>query len=100
MGCSYKFDANVSVAIWREFISRKAMGGPSSDSRGLTVSQHENLHLDDYRRGMGSGSLDAAYQSEGFATAADCEAQRQGFQAFIERHTDSVSNASGKRDAD
>jgi RHS repeat-associated protein len=97
--CSYKYDASVNVSIWRQFISRRAMGGPSDDSPGLTLAQHENLHLGDYRNDMGSGALDAAYQSEGFSTLAECESKRAGLQAFLDAYTDAVVDATGWRDA-
>jgi RHS repeat-associated protein len=92
-----KFDANVKARVWRQFLNHQVMNGPSADSPGLTLAQHENLHISDYKRAFGGNALDALYQTEDFTATSECDAKRQGFGAWLDSYADGVVGASGRQ---
>jgi RHS repeat-associated protein len=96
--CRYKFDANVSASAWREFVSRDAVN-KLSRSPGLTIGQHESLHIGDYLSAYAGNKLDALYQSEGFGSLAACGQARSGLAAWLQSYRDGVlAESGGKRD--
>jgi len=52
---------------------------PSCDTPGKSLSQHEDLHVNDLRDAFNGDLLDSKYTTEGFGSLEACEAARNGF---------------------
>ena len=93
-GATFKFDATVEFAVWREFVTKETILSPSCDSPGLAIGQHEDLHISDYKTGFAPGILDSRIQSEGFSSMAECEEHSAALTSEVGKYRDSVLAAS------
>jgi RHS repeat-associated protein len=97
VGCKYKFDVYVDTRIWRQFVSEDAKNWDSTDSPGMTVAQHEDLHVADFTGAFGS-ALNGKYQTEGFSTKAACECKRAGFSAWFAKYSADIEKWTRRHD--
>ena len=98
-GC-YGFDVVFTVDLWEEFtVSQQDANQPNSsgNSPGLTLKQHEDLHIRDYRRGMTARAINRAIPTEGFTSFSACTAARDTVVGRIDAFLHGVAAASGRR---
>jgi RHS repeat-associated protein len=92
------FNARLNVKVWREFsVSSKT---PSCDSPGLTLAQHENLHVQDWRSSVNRRNADAALETEGFATPEECEEAQENFNEAVQQWLDGIRDETTERHDD
>ncbi len=65
------FDATVRLRFQQQF--SKDPSSPAPESPGLTLQQHEDLHLADLLHWFSEDEVNDAIQTEGFNTEAECE---------------------------
>jgi RHS repeat-associated protein len=75
----YAFDAYMQVTIVQQFQTAETPSMPSEESPGLTVQQHENLHLNDLEALLSNEWVNERFQSEGFTSYEACECARNKF---------------------
>ena len=88
----YGFDIVVEATIEQQFQGDPA--GQSVQSFGLTLQQHENLHLHDYQRGL--GALDGLVPTDGFTKKA-CNECRQRVSGAIISELEKLGATSTRR---
>lgn len=93
-GGRWRFDAWITVRVTRHFESRAAMSSPSGDSPGLSLAQHENLHVADYRYAYSENEINRSVRTEGFSSRTECEAARQAFARTFQSYADAVTSFS------
>lgn len=81
----YGFDALVrDLNIRKEF--QEPRMSESSDTPGVSLDQHEDFHVSDFREAFSSSAVNAAIRTEGFATPGACNAARLGIDAAFEEY--------------
>ena len=75
-GGRWAFDVSVNEVIAVVFASPEAASQPSKESPGMTVEQHEMLHVTDLTVLAGEGALNRRFKTEGFLTEPECNARR------------------------
>ena len=92
---TYGFDIYLPITFGQEYALPR--GTPSKESRGLTIEQHEALHLADFVRGFGEETLNQEIQTEGFRAKPMCECQRANFEGSLETWMEFVRAQSERR---
>lgn len=96
-GSCYAFDATVTVKLWEEFTVSQAVAntpGLSAQSPGLSLQQHEDLHMQDFHIGLSDSAVNKAIPTDGFKTPSACTAARQGFLGELDAFIAGIANTS------
>jgi RHS repeat-associated protein len=78
--CRWKFDAVLSFAADIFYRSIYSPLGKSKESPGLTVAQHEALHVADYAFFYSNAQINSYLDTEGYQSRDVCEVERSSFQ--------------------
>jgi hypothetical protein len=71
---AWKFDVSLKLNIQSQYDSPDVMNASSSDSPGLTLGEHEELHRADVRDAL--HDINSAINTEGFGSQQACNAAR------------------------
>lgn len=71
------FDATVRMRFQQQF--SKDPGSPAPESPGMTLQQHEDLHVADLLHWFSEDEVNDAIQTEGFRSEPECELARGVF---------------------
>jgi hypothetical protein len=66
----------------------------------LTLAQHENLHVQDWRSSVNRRNADAALETEGFATPEECEEAQENFNEAVQQWLDGIRDETTERHDD
>jgi RHS repeat-associated protein len=79
-GKCYGFDVTANIKIWEEFSVTQQVAvtpGTSANTPGLSLQQHEDLHLSDFRLGFSDAAINSVIQTDDFKTVTACNNARR-----------------------
>lgn len=93
---TWGFDVVCSGVI--EQIFQEDPASPSSNSPGLTLGQHEDLHVQDYQNWYKCRNVNQHIRTEGFRTPCECQKAYENFEKNLEQFKREGDKATGRRD--
>ncbi len=90
----YGFNVTVDVRIRKEFTVTQAQAtapGSSADSPGLSLEEHEDLHVQDFKVGLADSVINSMIKTEGFGSPQECMKARKEIIGRIDAFIDGVA---------
>jgi RHS repeat-associated protein len=94
---SWGFDVSINFDAWYEFRSEADKSEPSKESKGLTLQQHEQLHMNDYATACTAENINKRIKTDKFKDKSRCERALKNFEKTLNRDHDWIRDETTRR---